>query len=85
MPDPLHTTPLISTCYNTLINPVIVTCYNYRKDSYFILLCLKPKNTGNIKEIKKFTKDISKEFKKKPLGEDSSLKYLINFKKINLS
>ena len=43
------------------------------------------KNTGNIKEIKEIKKDISKKLKKKPpLGEDSSLKYLINFKRINL-
>ena len=41
---------------------------------------------GNIKKIKEIKKDISKELKKKKtLGEDSSLKYLINFKKINLS
>jgi len=29
----------------------MVTCFNYRKDSYFILSCLELKNIGNIKEM----------------------------------
>ena len=44
--------PLTSIYCNTLINPIIVTCYNYKKDSYFILSHLEPKDIGNIKEIK---------------------------------
>jgi hypothetical protein len=39
----------------------MVTCYNYKKDSYYVLSCLEPKNMGNIKEIKE---DISKELGK---------------------
>ena len=42
----------------------MVIYYNYKKDSYFILLCPEPKNTGNIKEIKEIKEDISKELKK---------------------
>ena len=38
-------------CHNTLINPAMVTCYNYRKDSYFTLFCLELRDIGNIKEI----------------------------------
>ena len=86
MPNLLYITPLTSTCCNTLINPATVIYYNCGKDGYFISSCLKPKNTGNIKEIKEIEKDISKKLKKKRiLREDSSLKYLINFKRINLS
>jgi len=29
----------------------MVTCFNYRKDSYFALFCLELKDIGNIKEI----------------------------------
>ena len=43
---------LTSTYYNTLINSAIAMCFNYRKDSYFILFCLKLKDISNIKEIK---------------------------------
>jgi len=43
--------PLANTYYNTLINPTIVICFNYRKNSYFTIFCLKLKNIGNIKEI----------------------------------
>jgi hypothetical protein len=43
--------PLTSNYRNTLINPAIVTCYNYNKDSYFTLSYLKLKDIGNIKEI----------------------------------
>jgi len=35
----------------------MVTCFNYRKDSYFALSYLEPKDIGNIKEIEK--KEIS--------------------------
>jgi hypothetical protein len=67
LPNLLHITPLTSTYYNTLIDPATVTYYNYRKDNYFISLCLEPKNTGNIKEIKDIKKDISKKLKKEKL------------------
>jgi len=44
--------PLANTRYNTLINSISVTCFNYEKDSYFTISCLELKDTGNIKEIK---------------------------------
>jgi len=31
----------------------MVTCFNYRKDSYFTMSYLELKNIGNIKEIEK--------------------------------
>ena len=43
--------PLANAYCNTLINPALVTCFNYRKDSYFTMSCLELKDTGNIKEI----------------------------------
>jgi len=43
--------PLVNTYRNTLINPTMVTCFNYGKNSYFTTSYLEPKNTGNIKEI----------------------------------
>jgi len=43
--------PLANACYNTLINPAIVTCFNCGKDSYFTIFCLELKDIGNIKEI----------------------------------
>ena len=64
------------------LNPATVTYNSYKKDIYFTLLYLELKNTDNIKEIKE---DTSKELKKETLREDSSLKYLIDFKRINLS
>jgi len=30
----------------------MVICFNYGKDSYFIISCLELKDIGNIKEIK---------------------------------
>ena len=45
--------PLANTYYNTPINPAMVTCFNYRKDSYFAISCLELKDIGNIKEIEK--------------------------------
>ena len=42
----------------------MVICYKYRKDSHFILLCLEPKNTSNIKEIDEIKEDIFKELGK---------------------
>ena len=51
--------PLTSTYYNTLIDPATVIYYNCGKDSYFILSCLEPKNTGDIKEIKKVEEDFT--------------------------
>jgi len=48
----LYTIPLANTYYNTLINPAIVICFNYRKDTYFTISCLKLKDIDNIKEIK---------------------------------
>ena len=35
----LRTIPLANAYYNTLINPAIVTCFNYRKDGYFAISC----------------------------------------------
>jgi len=29
----------------------MVTCFNYRKDSYFAISCLELKDIGNIKKI----------------------------------
>jgi len=49
----LYTTPLANAYCNTLINPATVTYFNYKKDSYFALSCLKLKDIGNIKEIEK--------------------------------
>ena len=54
--------PLTSTYYNTPINFAMAMYYNCKIDSYFILLYLKLKNTGNIKDIKK---DTFKKFKKR--------------------
>jgi len=45
--------PLINAYYNTLINPAIVICFNYKKNSYFIASYLELKDIGNIKEIEK--------------------------------
>ena len=50
-PDPLRTIPLTNARHNTLINPAIVICFNYRKDSYFTISYLELKDIGNIKEI----------------------------------
>ena len=83
MPNLLYTTPLTSTCCNILVNPATVIYYNCKKNGYFILLYLELKNTGNIKKIKKY---IFKKLKKKrTLKKNSSLKYPINFKRIDLS
>jgi len=43
--------PLANTYYNLLIDPTMVIYFNYRKDSYFAISCLKLKDIGNIKEI----------------------------------
>jgi len=45
--------PLANAYHNTLINPTMVTCFNYGKDSYFTTSCSELKDIGNIKEIKK--------------------------------
>jgi len=50
-PNPLYTIPLTNARRNTLINPAMVTCFNYGKDSYFATSCPEPKDIGNIKEI----------------------------------
>ena len=42
---------LTNTYHSTLINPIIVICFNYRKDSHFILFYFKLKDINNIKEI----------------------------------
>ena len=63
-PDSLRTTPLTSTRRNTLINPTMVTYYNYRNDSYFILLYLELRDIGNIKEIEEDEEEISDELGK---------------------
>ena len=47
----LYTTPLANIYRNTLINPAIVTCFNYGKNSYFTISCLELKDIGNINEI----------------------------------
>ena len=41
----------------------MVTCFNYRKDSYFTISCLELKDIGNIKEIEE--EEISDESGKK--------------------
>ena len=51
MPNLLYTTPLANTRRNTLINPAIIICFNYGKDSYYTLFYLELENIGNIKEI----------------------------------
>jgi len=43
--------PLANAYYNTPINPILVICFNYRKDSYFATPCPELKDIGNIKEI----------------------------------
>jgi len=40
----------------------MVTCFNYRKDSYFAISYLKLKDIGNIKEIKE--EEMSNKLKK---------------------
>ena len=57
---------LANACYNTLINPILVTCFNYRKNSYFTTSCLELKNTGNIKEIKEKEETSNKLGKEEP-------------------
>jgi len=52
-PNPLRTIPLINTYRNTLINPTMVTCFNYGKNNYFTTSCPELKDIGNIKEIEK--------------------------------
>ena len=47
----LCTIPLANAYYNTLINPILVTCFNCGKDSYFTTSCLELKDIDNIKEI----------------------------------
>jgi hypothetical protein len=51
LPNLPRTTPLTSNRRNTLIDPAMVICYNYNKDSHFILSCLELKDIGNIKEM----------------------------------
>jgi len=80
----LYTIPLANAYYNTLINPAIVTCFNYGKDSYFTISCPELKDIGNIKEIKE-EKISNKSKKRRTLGKNSPLGYPINLKKINLS
>jgi len=42
---------LTSIRCNTLIDPILAIYYNYNKEDYFILLYLKLKDIGDIKEI----------------------------------
>jgi len=49
----LCTIPLANAYYNTLINPAIVTYFNYGKNSYFTISCPELKDIGNIKKIEK--------------------------------
>jgi len=58
--------PLANTYYNTLINPALVTYFNYRKDGYFTISCLELKDIGNIKEIEKEEEISNKLGKEKP-------------------
>jgi hypothetical protein len=59
----------------------MVICFNCGKDNYFTLSCLELKNINNIKEIKEEGEEISNKLKKRrTLGKDSLLEYLINFK-----
>jgi len=58
--------PLANTCRNTLINPALVTCFNYRKDSYFATSCPELKDIGNIKEIEKEEETSNKLGKEEP-------------------
>ena len=62
MSELLYTTPLANTHCNTLIDPTTVTCFNYKKDSYFALSYPEPKDIGNIKEIEE--EEISNKLKK---------------------
>jgi len=43
--------PLTNTYRNTLIDPNMVTCFNYGKNSYFTISYPELKDMGNIKEI----------------------------------
>jgi len=43
--------PLVNACCNTLIDPTMVTYFNYGKDSYFTISYPELKDMGNIKEI----------------------------------
>jgi len=45
--------PLANAYRNTLIDTVLVTCFNYGKDSHFAISCPELKDIGNIKEIEK--------------------------------
>jgi len=45
--------PLANAYCNTLINPIMVTCFNCGKDSYFTISYPELKDMGNIKEIEK--------------------------------
>jgi len=47
----LYTTPLVNAYRNTLIDPTMVTYFNYGKDSYFTISCPELKDIDNIKEI----------------------------------
>jgi len=49
----LYTIPLANAYCNTLINPTMVTYFNYGKDGYFTTSYLELKDIGNIKEIEK--------------------------------
>ena len=62
----------------------MATCFNCRKNNHFALSCLELKDIGNIKEIKE--EEMSNKLKKKKnFRERLPLKYLIDFKEINLS
>jgi len=41
----------------------MVICFNYKKDSYFVLSCLELKDRGNIKEIEE--EEMSNKLKKR--------------------
>jgi len=58
--------PLANACCNTLINPILVTCFNYGKDSYFTIFCPEPKDTDDIKEIEEEEEIFNKLKKEEP-------------------
>ena len=64
-PDYPYTITLAIARHNTLINPVMVICYNYDKDGHYALSGLQLKNIGDIKEMEEG--EISNKLGKKEL------------------
>jgi len=61
-----RTIPLANAYCNTLINPILVTCFNCGKDSHFAISCLELKNIGDIKEIEEEEETSNKLGKEEP-------------------